>query len=436
MPDNISAPIDIQWELTPWCTYNCVQCYNYWRRGAPPLRCLNDSQLAIHSKTISEVLANKVFHITLTGGEPLGVLHQMYGDLLVLKNAGVGMNMNTNLALLNEELVQMLKELGIRSLLTSLMSSDQQLNDTLAQQPGAFKRTVAGIRLAVSSGFHVSVNMAVMQQNFNTIYSTGELAHSLGATGFCATKATKPSNCPDFTGYQLNIDQVRAMFQTLLSIKKAFGINVASLEHYPACIFEDSESRTAFGTRNCTAARTSCTIGFDGGVRPCSHAPMSYGNVTEGLSKAWEAMSDWRDDSIIPSVCLKDCCEAPMHCGGGCRIEALNAAGSISKVDPYSLNHKPSARMVTSRSVDTSADAAVRLSKAVLFRPEVFGYIAFRSSNRWLALNKRLYDILNTTKEEGRLITARDIAFVFDCPETAALETLKLLRKKGIVEII
>ncbi len=246
----LSAPIDIQWELTPWCTNNCVHCYNYWRRGERPSRRLTQSQMAVHRQTIREIIAHKVFHVTLTGGEPLGVLKQLHKDLMLLSAAGVSLSINTNVALLDTELIKLLKVLGIKSILTSLMSSDEKINDFLAQQPGAYKRTINGIRLAVDEGFHVSVNMVVMSQNFHTIYSTGELAYSLGASTFCATKVSKPSNCEDFSAYALSVPQVQSMFKTLIELKRTFGINVASLEHYPACIFPDAETRALFGTRN------------------------------------------------------------------------------------------------------------------------------------------------------------------------------------------
>jgi len=68
MYTQLSAPLDVQWEVTPWCTYNCVHCYNFWRRGIRPKRFLSESQLVVHRATVRELVVNKVFHVTLTGG--------------------------------------------------------------------------------------------------------------------------------------------------------------------------------------------------------------------------------------------------------------------------------------------------------------------------------------------------------------------------------
>ncbi|KKS66876.1 MAG: Radical SAM domain protein [candidate division WWE3 bacterium GW2011_GWB1_42_6] len=175
MYTRLSAPLDVQWELTPWCTYNCVHCYNYWRRDERPMRVLTEDQLVVRRKTAKELLENKVFHVTLTGGEPLGVIEQVMPELRQLASAGIQMSINTNLALMTTEMGKLLKELGIRSILTSLMSADEILNDEIAQQRGAFRRTIEGIKVAVSMGLRVSVNMVVSQKNFDTIYDTGKL---------------------------------------------------------------------------------------------------------------------------------------------------------------------------------------------------------------------------------------------------------------------
>ncbi len=390
----------------------------------------------MHRRIVQEIISSRVFQVTLTGGEPLGVLEQVYPGLLALKQAGVFISINTNLAILDRPTVLLLQQLGIRSVLTSLMSADQGVNDEIAQQEGAYRRTVAGIRFAVENGFRVSVNMVVSQKNFHTIYETGELACALGAKAFCATKASKPSNCPDFSEHLLPVPLLGQMFLELLRIKETLGIEVDSLEHYPACSFPDDKTRTAFGNRNCSAAKASCTIGFEGSVRPCSHAPIPYGNVVQvGLFKAWQSMDEWRTGELVPTLCKQCCGEFPARCGGGCRVESLNANGAINGVDPYSLSHKPNSKQVFPKVTALPPDTRVVLDPKVLFRPEEFGYIAYRSSSKWLAIDGVLYAILKESLKDGG-VKAATIVEACQCTETDALKTFSMLRKKGIVKIV
>ncbi|MFH1899418.1 MAG: radical SAM protein [Patescibacteria group bacterium] len=424
----------MQWELTPWCTYNCVHCYNYWRRGKRPKRTLSAKQLEVHNKSAQEIINSKVFHVTLTGGEPLGVLEQLMPELLALKDAGVRISINTNLALMNKRMISLLRQLGIRAILTSLMSADPTLNDNIAQTKGAYRRTVAGIRLAIANGFRVSVNMVISQKNFHTIYETGKLAYELGAQAFCATKVSKPFNCKDFSGYSLLTQQIQQMFRELVRLKRDFGIQVASLEPYPACLFPDDETRAEFGDRHCSAARTSCTLGFDGAIRPCSHAPISYGNAIEiGLLGAWQNMGMWRDGSLIPAACAVECREYPKFCSAGCRIESLNAGTNLSGSDPYCLGSKPVAQRFVAKPELFPASAVIRLLSSVRFRKEDFGYIAYRSSANWQAIDSTLHAILKSTLNE-KGVTAKQIAQAYNATESDALETMSILITRHIVE--
>jgi radical SAM protein with 4Fe4S-binding SPASM domain len=428
----LSAPISVQWELTSWCSYNCIHCYNYWRRNKPPNRYLSTSELRIHKKASEEIIKNRVFNVTLTGGEPLGVITQLTPELKEISKNKINFTINSNLALMTEEIGDIFSEINIKSILTSLISSDQKINDELAQQDGAYERTINGILLAKALGFSVSINMVVTQQNFHTIYETGKLAFELGASRFSATKAAKPTNCPDFNNYSISFEQLQQMFIELVRINKDFGINIDSIEHYPGCAFPNNETRTIFGSRNCSAGKTGATIGFDGGIRPCGHAPMSYGNIAiEGLKKSWENMECWRNDELIPDFCKNECGEYPNLCGGGCRIEALNAVKELNGVDPYCLQIKPSTRKMQTKVKPLSAENKVILHKDTVFRKEDFGFIAFRLSNdKWLPVDNLLYNILNSPTH----ITAYNIAEAYSSPLENALETLSTLKHYGLVD--
>jgi radical SAM protein with 4Fe4S-binding SPASM domain len=276
--------------------------------------------------------------------------------------------------------------------------------------------------------------MVVTQRNFSYIYETGKLACDLGVQEFCATKATKPSSCPDFSEFALTETQVNSMFSQLLRLKREFGVYVSSLEPYPACLFCNDEARANFGERKCSAGKTSCTVGADGEVRPCSHAPMSYGNITErNLMDIWHAMREWRDETLIPSVCKEICMEYPKSCGAGCRIEALNAGNGLGGSDPYCKTAKPKTQKATAKPGKLPCGLAIKLLPSVKFRREEFGYIAYRNSSSWQAIDTKLYAILVATLEGGR-VTAKQIAQAYSTTEADAIETMSVLLAKHIVE--
>jgi len=144
--NQLSAPLNAQWELTAWCNHRCIYCYNYWRGDGSVFQPrLTKADLHTQRQIAEELVQNRVFHATLTGGEPLAVIEQMEGILKTAVDSGLRLGINSNLTLLNDRKVGILKELGVRSILTSLMSADELLTDRLTQRPGAYQRILEGI---------------------------------------------------------------------------------------------------------------------------------------------------------------------------------------------------------------------------------------------------------------------------------------------------
>lgn len=331
----LSAPLFVQVEVTTRCTQACVHCYNYWRQ----------KDLSHHTLTIAEAdeitrqLAEaKVFRAIVTGGEPLLVpditLHLVKG----LVAAGVRVHLNSNLVPLDDTLADAVAKSGAHSVLTSLMSYKPKTHDSIAHLDGAWERTVAGTRLLLDRGIVPGVNMVVSALNYTDVYETGRFVADLTGRAFTATKAISPATGTNFP-YRLTREQVRETLRTLLRLQRETGLFVDALEHYAYCLIGDLATFPRLTQRRCSAAVTSCTIGADGTVRPCSHAPVIYGNVfDEGFLAAWDNMEAWRDGSLIPGRCKN--CRYLNQCSGGCRVEALVVNGSLDAMDPYATGEK------------------------------------------------------------------------------------------------
>lgn len=439
MYTQLSAPINVQWELTSLCNHKCVHCYNFWRdAGKHKLLPIAKTKVSSGEFVANELISNKVFHVTLTGGEPLIVINKYRGALEMLRDAGIQLGINSNLALLTTQNAKLLRELGVGSILTSLMASEECLNDKLAGKTGAFKKTIEGIHLAVKSGFRVAVNTVATLKNIHDIRNIANLVANLGAKAFCATKATKPLSCDDFSEYHLAHEDLNKMFSELLWVRDNLGLDVDSLEHYPGCAFFSTETHSVFGSRNCSAGKTGCTIGHDGDIRPCSHAHMNYGNIVDGLKKAWYAMSEWRDGSIVPEHCKKECAAFPKRCSGGCRIEAYNSAGKIDSMDPFCRGVQCAvAPLPRKENIDNLAikiDDIITPCRNLRLRNESFGYIAYRSSKYWMAVDATMGKLLTSVRNNGGF-TGKDLANAYNVSESRALYTLRLLILKKLVNV-
>lgn len=428
----LSAPISVQWEVTPWCNLECVHCYNYWRQDKEKSKQLTIMLSELYDAIVSEILNCKVFRVTITGGEPLGVLKHILPSLRKLTNAGVQLGLNTNLTLLTKETASILKdELGITSILGSFPSANPLTNRVITQRKNAHADTTKGIEIALESGMKLSVNMVITKINLLEVYATAEYLAKLGVRSFAATKASVPGNCPDFALYALTLGEFRYMLRELVRVKEELGLRVDSLEFYPSCSFGNEKIRKTFGSRMCTAGKTSCTIGFDGQLRPCPHAPMSYGGICESLSKSWRTMHDWRTDVWLPQECHS--CVLKNRCAGGCKTDALFVAGSLNEPDPYcdfsQLPIKVGKKSVATKPVQTESFV---VNPEVKLRKEDFGGILYVSPIQWASVNHRLYQLVARKGREPILLD--EMAGALDVPKEGAVKTVSYLVSKSILQ--
>lgn len=337
----LSAPLDVQVEVTTRCNEACMHCYNFWRgeqfRGQVanfPQQTLQKGQL---SYIIAELIQYKVFSVTFTGGEPFLYRSTTIEGIRQAQEGGLDCSLNSNLTTMTLAMARRLKEVGLGAVLTSLHSSDELTHDTITQRKGSFKRTLLGIEACQAAELSVAANMVVTKMNQNQVFETGAFVKELGVKSFSATKATPCLGGTNFAEISIGREAFKQMLEDLLRLEKDERIDVNVLISYPLCALEDGKRFRKFAERSCAAGVTTCTIGADGEIRPCSFADETYGNIfSEPFNQVWLRMRDWRDGSRLPEQCVSECQYFPL-CGAGCRLEA-KFAGDRKGMDPLATD--------------------------------------------------------------------------------------------------
>lgn len=383
MYKTLSAPLVAQVEISARCTSKCMHCYNHWRR--------DDDLKSYHHLDISEgeidrimdqLVHHRVLHVVFTGGEPFLNKRILFKALEKAQAYGITTGINSNLVPITTEDAMRLKQLGVTSVLTSLMGPTSEIHDELSQCRGSFKKTVKGIRFLQEVGVPVVVNMVVSQKNKQFIKETAVFVKSLGIKHFNSTRAGCPGNCSDFSEMSLNLQDFRDYLAELHDIGKQEQMSVGVLESYPLCAIKEVNCYKSFIGRRCSAAVTTLTIASDGNIRPCSHLDVAYGNIfKEDLASVWARMQEWRDGKLLPSECSS--CEILAWCGGGCRMEAKMKNGSLSAIDPYMSSQDVGytaselAKIKYQASASYSLPPMFRLNPKIRWRTEKFGAVVF-----------------------------------------------------------
>jgi radical SAM protein with 4Fe4S-binding SPASM domain len=326
-----SAPSTVHVELTNACNLRCRHCYNFWRQENYCAQKMTKDQFEF---LISEFKKNKVFHVILTGGEPLSNFDVLIWAIKSLVENGLTVSCNSNLMLATPEKMRELKEAGLPHILTSLNSYKKETNDFLTSIPGSYDKILEGIKITVAAGIRVSVNMIISKSNIRDIYETARLAAELGAVKFNATRTVPPvGEGSSFRNeFEINKEDAKYILEELKKIKRDINIGYGALIPFPHCFLGNLEDCPGLLMRGCPAGSKMMSINVDGSTHACVHEEESYGNIFEiGMEKVWENMKKWRTGELIPASCRE--CSLFDECNGGCRMIGLSYYGSLDKPD-------------------------------------------------------------------------------------------------------
>lgn len=440
-----SAPTTINLEMTEACNVKCRHCYNPWREEHAGKFNLDEKKIDF---LIDEFVKNKVFHVILSGGEPLAKFDQLCYALEKLVSNNISTSLNSNLMLATPEKMRKLKEIGLDHVLTSWFSYFPTETDYITTYKGSYKKIVDGIKTTVAAGIRVSANTIVTQLNHETIYNSGKFLHSLGVTQFFAHRVIPPAydRKDKNNEHRARVEVAKSSLDELLRLKKDFGLNVGTLINYPLCMIGDLEKYQDFVGRGCpTQQGHRFNINSNGQSHGCVMEDKDYGNVYEiGLKDAYQNTTSWRNESYLYEGCKG--CHYIDICQSGCRMDAFAATNKMDGKDPLMPGKefivKPfkfkSQKEVTEK---IEAEARIYVPKRVRFRKEKdFWLMNIRWANTIEISNKEA-NFFTEAQENGRVFNFKDFKNIGNierlsaliCKEALMSDDIKLdVRKTGV----
>ncbi|MDO5737501.1 MAG: radical SAM protein [Propionibacteriaceae bacterium] len=434
----LGSPIRANFEITDSCPLACEHCYTYWGFSATGVRNSKDRSgrsLADMEAVLDVIIASGVQVVTFTGGEPLVRKDLLFPLIARAKSNGMRVLVNTSATMLSAADADRMAELRVDGFLVSLMSSDEDENNLLAHA-NSYARTTRGIRMLADRGLVVTVNMVCSKANYGTVRETAQLATDLGAVMFSATPMLPTPGNMLANRLHLDPDELHDVMFDLLWARDNLPIQVTTLDPVVHCQFDSSDREqlgSLLGERYCCAGITDCAVSPNGDLRACIMTDQVAGNLlTDGWEKSWEALSPWREPTILPTACRE--CDLVDACGGGCRVAAQATTGDLSGRDPY----------MTLPIVGVSAGGAIRpqvpeleprtfltFHPDVVARPEPFGGSLFlRGKATFL---KQGPFALTTGQQARGPFTPLDWAQEHELSIKSVLDFLSVLRADGFL---
>lgn len=354
MPQVVNAPFLVVWDFTHRCNLRCAHCYQDAQEALP--RELDTGE----AKRLVEELADAgVVILAFSGGEPLMrrdffevVAHARKNDLYVA--------LATNGTLLTRRMAAKVREAGIEYVEVSVDGKDAASHDAMRGIPGAFDRTIAGIKNCVAEGLYTCMATTVTRSNYHEIPEIYGLASDLGVNRFMCfnfiptgrgtemiDRDISPEERRDLMRYLMDRTREGTGPEALTTAPQVASMVVEGEQGVPVGHFyagEEMEGRTrllADFIGGCGAGRLYCSIEPEGDVQPCVFMPIIVGNVRDTpFLEIWhssEVLQKLRDRSQLSGACAG--CANRYICGG-CRARGWAYFGDIHAPDPGCINNR------------------------------------------------------------------------------------------------
>ncbi len=204
--------------------------------------------------------------LTFTGGEPL-----TRPDIveLVAHASWFVTRLNTNAFHLTEEMAEALHNASLDGIQITLYSSDPTIHDDLVGRPGAWDKTVTGIKNALKAGLSVSINTPLVERN-RDYASTLRFAHSLGihCVGCSSLIPTGGAQEQIATGKALSPEELKNILKEAVTLCKELEMEIS----FTSPGWLESQEILDLGLPSapvCGACLSNMAIAPNGQVVPC-----------------------------------------------------------------------------------------------------------------------------------------------------------------------
>ena len=332
----------VAWEVTRKCNLNCVHCRAASDRGPYPGELDTEKCFEIlkQIRRVGEPI------VILTGGEPL-----LREDIFELAERGTGLGlrmvMATNGSLLTLDVVEKIKASGIKRVSISIDGADEHQHDRFRMVEGAFKQSMAGIRLLKEACVEFQINTTVTQHNVHNIKDILDMSVGLEAAAHHLFLLVPTGRAKEMVDQEIEAEEYERLLHWFYHMRDQVPLHLKATcaPHYYRILRQEAHAKgenvdfQTYGldamTRGCLGGTAFCFVSHDGIVQPCGYLELNCGDLkTHTFDRVWQESEKFiqlRDFSSYKGKCGR--CEYVRHCGG-CRARAFESTGDFLAEEP------------------------------------------------------------------------------------------------------
>ena len=318
-----------QIELTSKCNERCVHCY------IPHKFKLYNISDEMYYSTLEQLTKMGVLSVTLSGGECM--CHPKFKEYLrAAKNYDFYVNILSNLTLLDDEIISIMKEGNVSSVQTSLYSMDPAIHDFITTVKGSHARTKAAIELLVKNDIPVQISCPIMKANRKGYDEVLEYAKSLKIKAQTDYIMMAQANFDTQNlANRISIEETEELLREI--IEHDIDYRKMCDERPPVSDFIAFDLERYKLQPVCGVGYDNCCITANGDVYPCAGwQAYVLGNVyKQSLKEIWENSERVKELRKITQASFPQCleCEARDYCAR-CLVRNYNESGG----DMFKIN--------------------------------------------------------------------------------------------------
>ena len=284
----------LQFELTSHCNAACKHCYN--NSGAD--NSLPDAMTPEKWIAFAKYLVNHggVFECLLSGGEPLLLGEKLFELMDILHNGGTLFLLQTNGALLTENIVKKLKKYRYHWVQISIDGTNEAYHDSFRQKKGLWSKAVAAALAVSSNQIPLKIAHCVTPCNLNDIDDMCSFACSLGASAITVGELCLSGRASQNQDLLLSDAQRDFLYQRVKE----------NALRYQGRMIVKSSNRVLTGLqRQRESPASAALIRPNGDIRIDGMAPFVIGNVLrDDFAEVWKKKIDtcWNDPKVTEFI--------------------------------------------------------------------------------------------------------------------------------------
>lgn len=298
----------LQIEVTARCNERCIHCYipNKKKEGG------KDMELALILRVLDEAKEMGTLQVTLSGGELF--MHKDIGTILrhARKN-DFSISILSNLALLSDKHISLLKEINPSLVQVSLYSMKTEEHDAITLVKGSFVKTKNAIERLVAADIPVQISCPVMKLNRKSYKDVLVYANKLRTKAYTdyIMMAQADHNVSNLA-QRISVDETAELLTDMLQFDKDYFDT--TLQQEPKSFDIEKYKKSSV----CGVGVDNICLTANGDYYPCAGwQGMILGNAYEkSLKDIWENSEPIKELRKITNASFPECveCEAKDFC--------------------------------------------------------------------------------------------------------------------------